>query len=1547
MRHLNRGVSACVRASLCFVVLASLSAASEPSGATKPRCAFVTVEKSPLAAILESKLLERDSQTWLERSEIDQILAEQELQAAFGATEGANRMALGKLLKADILILMQTGVKNDERYAEVVVAETSGGLRLAARPVLLSPDLEADAAALEQVVDEALGKYGESITEVYAVPPFVSHDLTYEHEHLKAAYAEVLQQALLARPGVLVVELAEAEALAKEFELTTSEEGVTRRLPLYLLGEYRHEGLGDQRQVTITIQLKRGNQQIHESRRQTRPSEAATYLRQTAARLLQTDQPSPALPDAAVEARELADRAAVFLRLADWPEALSLLEASLLLDPDRPDVRVEAVRAATEQIRPATRTDTTEGHAEATRLRRRAFEHCRQVFRAGSASMFAAAMDVYPVRRSIQSNMSFDDFRGNPLVSDETLRQVEALIRDEKSLVDELTERKFESEQWESVGELNLAAEIDFPTERYADTVEFILEHQDKFDEDYKKSFFQHIATKSVERRGFLQQLVDSPDLDEEIRRLAKMGVDYIDKETGYGYLVERPRENAPDEEASTGGLTFRPMNLRYTFEGKEHRFVSVNCLALENGIDLFWQASVLFKVTGKYEKATLLSTHVDQHCRLEYDGRYVWFVGKNSELWVVDPVDEESWEIGPQHGIPAATYENSPGERYSSAKVVVPVSPGEAIVVGEMGRTWLAHVTMSPDGEHQVRVFHEAKESLPTGAESIPRPGESSEVYDNAWRNTRIAFQPGKGVVLPMPRESGSEKPCVFIKRRIASPHFNSTFPDHPLVVDLEDLSVTALENRFRSGARWDIHDGMSYYNDRDATSSSLTLRLMRAGPPDFTPQVVVSDPPIGRLYFQGNVVHIVKDEWWQADLTTGQVESFGPVPWLPQGPRKKGDIELDSISRIGCSNHFGLFANCVRYDTGERIPVQVLFDGSGIALADVFRSSGNLDQREEVGPSSGIVARRTPRNQVLWDTVGYRAYKDLAYSPDGRLIVTVCRQNPCVQVWDASSGQLIADLFEHTYGMRAVAFDRSGKYFATAESENSMYLWSAKDLKLLRSVKAAGKGDVDHPPILAFSFNGDLLVSSLRGEVATVWNVEDGKEVFRMPKHRRVPARAEFTPDGSRLIAFADRGDGTWLWNVASGQPAGSVETLHQPLGFLPSGELLAVGENLDRSLIAWNFGTNTFRVLWPRAPRNVTAVSLDGRYMLKRWGRLPSNLKPSCPRLTVWDVKTRQEVGSTLTAFLAKHWRLSADGSEVVGVGYLGSLWRWDLTRRPANEQMRTWTDKSGEFNVEATFEELTAEGVHLHRKDGRSIIVPLSRLSTADRDFLGSIPTAELSAEPPSSAEDSPQPDDDWIGFVGRPIDPDGDCEFTYDAGKLTIAVPGTHHDLSAEIGKMNAPRVVQEVDADFDATVEFFGEFSPSGAVGEGRMPYHGAGIVVMQDERNYIRLELATIRRPGGELHRYINFELRRDGVVPPGASMSIPVDGNFIRLSLERRGNRFTPSFYSPKTGLTFMPPFRMLLPADLTVGVVAVNGSTTPFAPQFRGFQLRQAKE
>jgi serine/threonine protein kinase/regulation of enolase protein 1 (concanavalin A-like superfamily) len=190
----------------------------------------------------------------------------------------------------------------------------------------------------------------------------------------------------------------------------------------------------------------------------------------------------------------------------------------------------------------------------------------------------------------------------------------------------------------------------------------------------------------------------------------------------------------------------------------------------------------------------------------------------------------------------------------------------------------------------------------------------------------------------------------------------------------------------------------------------------------------------------------------------------------------------------------------------------------------------------------------------------------------------------------------------------------------------------------------------------------------------------------------------------------------------------------------------------------------------------------------------------------------------------------------------------------------------------------------------------------------------------------------------------PIDPSGDCEVTRDpgSGRMTFVVPGTAHILSAELGQRNAPRVLRGVQGDFVAKVRVAQLTQPAGRATHKKYgPYHGAGLLLWQDEDNYLRLEIASDLRKG-KLFSYVNYELRKDGVLAHSSGPKIEDGWNFLRL--ERRGDQFLASIGPDGAQWTAFPALTAKLETRLKIGALAINTASKPLKAELDGFEVTE---
>lgn len=212
-------------------------------------------------------------------------------------------------------------------------------------------------------------------------------------------------------------------------------------------------------------------------------------------------------------------------------------------------------------------------------------------------------------------------------------------------------------------------------------------------------------------------------------------------------------------------------------------------------------------------------------------------------------------------------------------------------------------------------------------------------------------------------------------------------------------------------------------------------------------------------------------------------------------------------------------------------------------------------------------------------------------------------------------------------------------------------------------------------------------------------------------------------------------------------------------------------------------------------------------------------------------------------------------------------------------------------------------------------------------------------------PVSRGDDKkPQEIKNW----GTVVDPAGDCKVTEKDGKVTITVPKTHHDLNPtpNFNNVLAPRVLQVVEGDFtvEVKVDAFPRPEARTASSDAGISFVAAGLVVWQDEKNFVRL-LRAANGDRGDLFGHL--EVYRDGkFVGDGYARNIEEKATYLKLT--REGDAFT--FAVSADGKEWAEVKgrgnsigEIDLPKKVKVGVAATNATTKEFAPVFEGFSLK----
>ena len=153
------------------------------------------------------------------------------------------------------------------------------------------------------------------------------------------------------------------------------------------------------------------------------------------------------------------------------------------------------------------------------------------------------------------------------------------------------------------------------------------------------------------------------------------------------------------------------------------------------------------------------------------------------------------------------------------------------------------------------------------------------------------------------------------------------------------------------------------------------------------------------------------------------------------------------------------------------------------------------------EIGPDGTMVSADSQGRVILWDAdarelrrieLGRQAVRDLALSPDGRLIAIVSRRGPRdsnaahrVALYGTDDGELDALLLRSDRAIHAAAFHPEGTRLAVASADGSVRIFDAATRAPLLFLEGHGAAVLD----VAFSQDGDRLFSAARDRTVRAW--------------------------------------------------------------------------------------------------------------------------------------------------------------------------------------------------------------------------------------------------------------------------------------------------------------------------------------------------------------------------------------------------------------------------------------------------------------------------
>jgi WD40 repeat protein/predicted Ser/Thr protein kinase len=191
------------------------------------------------------------------------------------------------------------------------------------------------------------------------------------------------------------------------------------------------------------------------------------------------------------------------------------------------------------------------------------------------------------------------------------------------------------------------------------------------------------------------------------------------------------------------------------------------------------------------------------------------------------------------------------------------------------------------------------------------------------------------------------------------------------------------------------------------------------------------------------------------------------------------------------------------------------------------------------------------------------------VAFSPDGKLFATGCREKPII-IWSIETGMPVQYLKGHENWVNCVVFSPSQDRLISAGGDNNIKVWSLADGNLLYTLV----GHSDTVRSIDINSTGDLLASGSSDKVTGLWSLENMQLICFFRGHGDIVRSVQFSPDG-QILASGSYDKTINLWSVPDRQylktlRGHTAEVLS--VAWHPSGNILASASK-DNTIKYWS--------------------------------------------------------------------------------------------------------------------------------------------------------------------------------------------------------------------------------------------------------------------------------------------------------------------------------------------------------------------------------------
>ena len=157
-------------------------------------------------------------------------------------------------------------------------------------------------------------------------------------------------------------------------------------------------------------------------------------------------------------------------------------------------------------------------------------------------------------------------------------------------------------------------------------------------------------------------------------------------------------------------------------------------------------------------------------------------------------------------------------------------------------------------------------------------------------------------------------------------------------------------------------------------------------------------------------------------------------------------------------------------------------------------------------------------------------------AWSPNGQLMATAFDggYGNIIEVWNTTTGNLVATYRGHTDFVDALSWSPDGKYVASASQDKTVQVWEANTGRPV-TIYHGHTGSGSFVSDVQWSPDGKTIASS--GQDVQIWNPMTGKKLLTYSGTAGGVTSLAWSPDGRRLASSSGNSNTIQLWNASTG--------------------------------------------------------------------------------------------------------------------------------------------------------------------------------------------------------------------------------------------------------------------------------------------------------------------------------------------------------------------------------------------------------------------------